>query len=49
MKDLIDIEQSYDCYRCLIKCSDMVENFKVTFEDNRVKTLEVRLKEGKEE
>jgi hypothetical protein len=49
MKDLIEIEQSSSSYGCMIKCSDMVKSFKVTFENNRVKTLEVILKEGKEE
>lgn len=49
MKDLIELEQSSSSYRCMIKCSDMVKSFKVTFENNRVKILEVILKEGKEE
>ena len=49
MEDLIKIEQSSNRYECLIKCSYMVKSFKVTFEDNRVDTLEVELKEDKEE
>lgn len=48
MEDLIKIEQSSNSYECLIKCSDMVKSFKVTFENNRVDTLEVELKESKE-
>ena len=48
MEDLIKIEQSLNSYECLIKCSDMVKSFKVIFENNRVGTLEVELKEGKE-
>ena len=48
MKDLIEIEQSSSSYGCIVKCSDMVKSFKVTFENNRVETLEVELKEGKE-
>ena len=48
MKDLIEIKQSSNSYECLIKCSDMVKSFKVTFENNRVNTLEVELKEEKE-
>jgi hypothetical protein len=49
MEDLIKIEQSLNSYECLIKCSNMVKSFKVTFENNRVDTLEVELKEDKEE
>ena len=49
MNDLIKIEQSSNSYECLIKCSDMVKSFKVTFDNNRVDTLEVELKEEKEE
>jgi len=49
MNDLIKIEQSLNSYECLIKCSDMVKSFKVTFENERVDTLEVELKEEKEE
>ena len=49
MNDLIKIEQSSNSYECMIKCSDMVKSFKVTFENNRVETLEVELKEEKEE
>lgn len=49
MKDLIEIEQSLNRYECLIKCSDMVKSFKVTFDNNRVDTLEVELKEEKED
>ena len=49
MSDLLEIEQSSNSYSCLIKCSDMVKSFKVTFDNNRVDTLEVELKEGKEE
>ena len=49
MEDLIKIEQSLNSYECLIKCSDMVKSFKVTFANNRVYTLEVELKEDKKE
>lgn len=49
MKDLIKIEQSLNRYECLIKCSDMVKSFKVTFENERVDTLEVELREEKED
>lgn len=49
MNGLIEIEQSSSTYGCLIKCSDKVKSFKVTFENNRVETLEVELKEGKED
>lgn len=49
MNDLIKIEQSSNSYECMIKCSDMVKSFKVTFENNRVETLEVEMKEEKEE
>ena len=49
MNDLIKIEQSENRYECLNKSSYMVKSFKVTFEDNRVDTLEVELKEKKEE
>lgn len=49
MRDLLEIEQSSNSYSCLIKCSEMVKSFKVTFESNRVDTLEVELKEDKEE
>lgn len=45
MKDLIEIEQSSSSYGCNVRCSDMVKSFKVTFENNRVDTLEVELKE----
>ena len=48
MKDLIEIEQSSSSYGCIVRCSDMVKSFKVTFENNRVDTLEVELKEEKE-
>lgn len=48
MEDLIKIEQSSSSYECLIKCSDMVKSFKVTFKNERVDTLEVELKEEKE-
>lgn len=48
MKELIEIEQSSSCYGCIVRCSDMVKSFKVTFENNRVDTLEVELKEEKE-
>lgn len=49
MKDLLEIGQSSNSYECLIKCSDMVKSFKVNFDNNRVDTLEVELKEEKEE
>ena len=49
MNDLIEIEQASSNYGCLFKCYDNVKSFKVTFENNRVETLEVELKEGKEE
>lgn len=48
MEELIKIEQSSNSYEYLIKCSDMVKSFKVTFENNREDKLEVELKEGKE-
>lgn len=47
MKDLIEIEQYSSSYGCIVRCSDMVKSFKVTFENNRVDTLEVELKEEK--
>ena len=49
MKDLIEIEQSSCSYGCIVRCSGMVKSFKVTFEDSRVDTLEVELKEEKED
>ena len=49
MEDLIEIEQSSSSYGCTVRCSDMVKSFKVTFENNRVDTLEVELKESKED
>ena len=48
MEDLIKIEQSSSSYECLIKCSDMVKSFKVNLKNERVATLEVELKEEKE-
>lgn len=48
MKDLIEIEQSSSSYGCIVRCSEAVKCFKVTFENNRVDTLEVELKESKE-
>ena len=42
------IEQSTSSYECIVRCSDIVKSFKVTFKNGRVDTLEVELKEEKE-